>query len=62
MVHTRYFDSSGVFMLNDVGMISDSDSLVKALKEGTYFRRALDNHALTQQVADIAFNSEFTNA
>jgi hypothetical protein len=62
VVYTRYVDSSGVFMLNDVGMISDADSLVKALKESTYFHRTLDNHALTQQVADIGFNSEFTNA
>jgi hypothetical protein len=62
VVHTRYVDPSGVFMLNDVGMISDADSLVKTLKESTYFHRALDNHALAQQVAAIGFNSEFTNA
>jgi hypothetical protein len=33
LVHTRYVDPSGHFVLNDVGMISDPDSLVKALKE-----------------------------
>ncbi|KVR89928.1 hypothetical protein WK28_22995 [Burkholderia vietnamiensis] len=28
----------------------------------TYFHSALEDHALTQPVADIAFDSEFTDA
>jgi hypothetical protein len=43
-------------------MISDADSLVKALKESTYFHLALNNNAITQPLADIAFDSEFTGA
>jgi len=35
---------------------------VKALKESTYFHRALDDNSLTQRVADIGFQSEFTSA
>ena len=62
VVHKRYVDPSGSFMLNNVGMISDADSLVKALKESTYFHCALDDHALSGRVADIGFESEFTNA
>jgi len=62
LVHTRYVDPSGTFHLNDVGMISDADSLVKALKESTYFHLALNNNAITQPLADIAFDSEFTGA
>ncbi len=62
LVHTRYVDPSGTFHLNDVGMISDADSLVKALKESTYFHLALNNNAITQPLADIAFDSEFTDA
>jgi len=62
VVHTRYVDPSGIFMLNDVGMISDAESVVKALKESTYFHLALNNNDLTQPLADIAFDSEFTNA
>jgi len=62
VVHTRSVDSSGTFILNDVGMISDAGSLTKALKESTYVHRALNNRAFTQQVADPGFNSEFTNA
>jgi hypothetical protein len=38
------------------------DTLVKALKKSTCFRRALDDHALTQRVADIGVNSEFSDA
>lgn len=62
LVHTRYVDPGGHFMLNAVGMISDANSLVKALKESTYFHRALDDHIITRRVADIGFDSEFTNA
>jgi len=36
--------------------------LAKALKESTDLHRALDNNFLTQRVADIGFNIEFTNA
>ncbi|WP_296745747.1 hypothetical protein [Mesorhizobium sp.] len=62
LVHTRYVDPNGHFMLNDVGTSSDADSLVEALKESTYFHHALNDHALTQRVADIGFSSEFSNA
>lgn len=62
LIHTRYVDPSGAFMLTEVGMISDADSLVKALKESTYFHSALDSHALTRQIADIGRNSRFSDA
>ncbi len=62
VVYTRYVDPGGSFYLSGVGMFSDADSVVKALKESTYFHRALDNNDLTQKVADIAFGSEFFNA
>jgi hypothetical protein len=41
LVHTRYVDPNGHFILNDIGIISDADLLVKALKESTYFHHAL---------------------
>lgn len=62
LVHTRYVDPTVPFMLKDIGMISDADCLVKALKESTYFHSTLDDHALTRRVADIGFNSELTDA
>ncbi len=62
VVYTRYVDPTGTFHLNDVGMISDADSVVKALKEGTYFHLALNSQVLTGQVADVAFNAEYFDA
>jgi AbiU2 len=62
LVYSRYVDPGGHFHLNDIGMISDADSVVKALKESTYFHAALRANEITQILADIASNSEFSEA
>jgi hypothetical protein len=62
ILHTRFVDPSGYFHLNDVSMISDADSLVKALKESTYFHEGLAAGGITQTLADIADNGEFSQA
>lgn len=56
------WDPSGYFHLNEVSMISDADSLVKALKESTYFHEGLAAGGITQTVADIANDGEFSQA
>ena len=62
LLHVRFVDPSGHFHLNEVGMISDADSVVKALKESTYFHEALRRSGMAEGLADIAFNSEFSDA
>jgi len=62
IVYTRYVDPSGTFYLNRIRMLTDADSVVKALKECTFFRAALDHNALTDTVADLAAASEFFDA
>ncbi|PLR26842.1 hypothetical protein SGCZBJ_08760 [Caulobacter zeae] len=62
LIHTRYVDPSVTFHLNNVGMISDADSLVEALKESTYFHLALAESAITLPLAEIASRSEFRDA
>ncbi len=56
IVHGRFVDPGGHFRLNDVGMISDADSAVKALKESTYFQAALGANELPQGLSEIAFS------
>jgi hypothetical protein len=60
--HKHYIDPRGGFYLNGVGYLSDADSLVKALKESTYFRALLEDARLTQRCADVAFNSKYHEA
>ena len=62
IVHKHYIDKSGHFYLNDVGYLSDADSLVKALKESTYFHALLEDNQLTQKCADVAFASKYFEA
>jgi transcriptional regulator with XRE-family HTH domain len=62
IMHKHYVDPNGQFYLNGVGYLSDADSLVKALKESTYFQTLLDNKETTKQSADVAFNSKFSEA
>jgi transcriptional regulator with XRE-family HTH domain len=62
ILHKKYIDPHGVFYLNGVGQLSDADSLVKALKESSYFRALLKDEKLTQKCADVAFGSKFAEA
>jgi transcriptional regulator with XRE-family HTH domain len=62
ILHKRYVDSTGVFYLNGLAQLSDSDSLVKALKESTYFRTLLADRTLTSKCADVAFGSKYSEA
>jgi hypothetical protein len=62
LLHSRFVDPGGHFHLNDIAMISDADSAVKALKESTYFHLALGRRGMAETLGDIAFNSEFSEA
>ena len=59
--YRRYVDPAGVFELNHMGLTSDCDSLVKALKESTYFHEIIRDHSLTQRCADIAVASKYAD-
>ena len=58
----HYIDPAGHFYLNGVGYLSDADSLIKCLKESTYFHTLLHDKTLTQKCADIAFTSKYSEA
>lgn len=62
ILHKKYIDPHGVFYLNGVGQLSDADSLVKALKDSTYFHALLNDRKLTQKCADVAFGSKYSDA
>lgn len=62
ILHKRYVDPQSVFYLNGVGQLSDADSLVKALKESTYFQTLLADRTLTSKCADVAFGSKYSQA
>lgn len=62
ILHKKYIDPHSVFYLNGVGQLSDADSLVKALKESTYFHAILEDKKLTQKCADVAFESKYSEA
>lgn len=62
IMHTRYVDARAPFYLNGVGMVSDADQLVKALKESTYFRVLLADRSVTRMVSDAALNSKYYEA
>jgi hypothetical protein len=62
IVHKHYIDPGGHFYLNGVGYLSDADSLVKALKESTYFHTLLSDRAITRKCADVAFGSKYYDA
>jgi hypothetical protein len=62
IIYRRYVDRRVPFYLNGVGMMSDADQLVKALKESTYFHALLNHNNLTRKVSDVAFNSKFHDA
>ena len=59
IMHRRYVDLKVTFYLNGVRGISDAELLIKAMKESTYFRAALEDRALTTRIGDIAFNSKY---
>lgn len=59
--HKHYIDPAGRFYLNGIGYLSDADSLVKALKEGTYFQVLLNDKETARKSADVAFNSRFSS-
>jgi len=62
IMHQHYIDPSGHFYLNGVGYLSDADSLIKALKESTYFGTLLHDKTVTQKCADVAFTSKYYEA
>jgi hypothetical protein len=55
----RYLDPGAPFYLSGVGMLSDADQLIKALKEASYFRAILADETLTGRVTAAAFNSRY---
>ena len=59
IVHKHYVDPQGHFYLNGVGALSDADSLVKALKESTYFHALFDDKTLVTKAGDVAFASKY---
>jgi hypothetical protein len=59
IMHKRYIDPKVPYYLNGVGGFSDTDQLVKALKESTYFRVLLDETTLTRLVSDVACKSKY---
>jgi len=62
IMHKRYVTARAPFYLNDVGMMSDADQLVRALKESTFFHALLDDRTLTQRVGEVAFSSKYYDA
>ena len=62
IMYKRYVDARTPFYLNGVGMLSDADQLVKALKESTYFLALLDDTTLTRKVSVVAFKSKYYEA
>ena len=59
IMHARYVRATVPFYLSDVGGMSDADQLVRAIKESSYFRAALDDIAITRRLTDIAFASKY---
>jgi transcriptional regulator with XRE-family HTH domain len=62
IVRKHYIDPRGHFYLNGIASLSDADSLVKALKESTYFHTILDDKRLTKKAGDVAFASKYFEA
>jgi AbiU2 len=62
IIHKHYVNSVGHFYLSGISLISDADSLVKALKESTYFCEMLDDNETTRKSSDVAFNSKYFEA
>ncbi|MFZ1992221.1 MAG: helix-turn-helix domain-containing protein [Alphaproteobacteria bacterium] len=62
ILHKRYVDPQSVFYLNGVGQLSDADSLVKALKESTYFQTLVADRTITSKCADVMFGSKYSKA
>jgi hypothetical protein len=58
----HHIDPNSQFYLNGIAQLSDADTLVKALKESTYFRTLLDNKETTRQASDVAFGSKYFDA
>jgi len=62
IMYKRYVDARTPFYLNGVGMVSDADNLVQALKESTYFRALVDDNTLARRVSAVVFNSKYYEA
>jgi hypothetical protein len=62
LLNRHFADPPGPFRVKNVAMISDADSAVKALREGTFFQAGLGAHALTLALVDVADGAEFSNA
>ena len=62
IMHKRYVDARTPFYLNGVGMVSDADQFLKALKESSYFHAALKDTTIAGRLLDIAFASRYYEA
>jgi hypothetical protein len=58
----RCYVGQSHFHLNGIGLITDADSLVRALRQSTYFDEIMNDGRFTLQAADIADASRFAGA
>lgn len=62
ILHRRYVDPDFDYRLNEIALLSDADSLVKAIKESTYFWTLLKDTKFTEKCADVALGSKYSEA
>jgi hypothetical protein len=62
IMYKHHVDPNGQFYLNAVGMMSDADQLVKALRESKYFWALLEDRATTRLASDAANKSKYHEA
>lgn len=60
--NARYVSKTIPFQLDDIGLISDADSLIKALQESTYFHEFAADPKLSTRCLDVALSSKYSNA
>jgi hypothetical protein len=58
----RYINPNSHFYLNDVAMLSDADTLIRALKQSTYFNELIKDQTIGRKCGDVAFGSKYFNA
>lgn len=62
IMYKHHVHPNGHFYLNAVGMMSDADQLVKALRESKYFWALLEDRATTRLASDAANKSKYYEA
>jgi hypothetical protein len=62
ILYKRYVDPNGNFHLSEIALLSDADSLVKAIKESTYFWALWKDKETAWECADVAFGSKYSEA